>query len=457
MLDEKMIYKIIKNGETEIYEWKSEETEGLYESIAAFANANGGVFFLGIDKNGNITGVDSSEKYLEKLTNRIVNKLGFNPIIETITIDSKRVIVISVDKSSRPISYNKKYYIRVGNTKRGMLPEELQTKLLSKSFWEAQTGEYSFDEIDMKTVQRFSKLARNCGRLKYIDGDNSPEDVLSKLKLIKNGRLTHAAILLFGKDPQQYFVNSLLRILRLKDDTHSIGDKPIGGNLFNQMEDGMTAIQGYIDVSYEIIPGKIQREEIWDYPLEALRELLLNAIIHRDYQQWNIQTQIKVYDDKIRFSNIGGLYGGLDVNKIKVSHDSRPRNPLIAKVFYLAGYVEQYGSGIGRVLEAFRKMNLSEPEFIEEQGGLTVIARKTKSDLYVEKSKFDLSELNERQKKAFEYVIKNGKITNSDYQEITRVSKKTSSRDLKKLVDLGLFKKQGETGKGTHYILEDNK
>lgn len=131
-----------------------------------------------------------------------------------------------------------------------MLPEELQTKLLNNSFWEAQTGEYSLDEIDMETIKQFLKLARNCGRLKYIDGEDSPEDILMKLKLMKNGRLTHASILLFGKDPQQYFVNSLLRILRLKDDTHLIGDKLIEGNLFNQIEDAMIAIHDYIDVNY---------------------------------------------------------------------------------------------------------------------------------------------------------------------------------------------------------------
>ena len=112
-------------------------------------------------------------------------------------------------------------------------------------------------------------------------------------------------------------------------------------------------IKNFINVRYEITGEQLTRKNIWDYPLEAIREALLNAVIHRDYFKYNVQTQIKIFNDWIWFFNIGGLPEGITLEQLKTTHPSVARNPLIVHIFYLAGLIEEYGSGIGRICWIF--------------------------------------------------------------------------------------------------------
>ena len=139
----------------------------------------------------------------------------------------------------------------------------------------------------------------------------------------------------------------------------------------------------------------------------------------------------------------------LTIEDLKREHSSYPRNPLIANVFYLAGFVEKWGSGTRRIVDLCKARGLPEPEYKEEQGGFSVWFYK---DIYTEDNLRKMG-LNERQIKAVMYVKEKGKITNKEYQKLTGVSKPTSTRELKNLVELQLLKQQGTTGKGTFYIL----
>lgn len=234
-----------------------------------------------------------------------------------------------------PISFGGTYYKRVANTTREMKAEELRTHFMRGTYWDSICGDYSFKEINEDSVRKFIRNAVAKGRLKATEKDDIKE-VLNRLKLVVEGRLTHAAIMLFGKDPQKYFINAIVRIGRFKDEATIIGDKVINGNLFQQAEEAEQAIKGFINVRYEI-KGGLERKEIWDYPLEAVREGLLNALIHRDYFKSNIQTQIKVFDDYVWFYNPGGLPEGMTIEKLTKVHSSIPRNPSIMHIFYLAG------------------------------------------------------------------------------------------------------------------------
>ncbi|MCD6104644.1 MAG: hypothetical protein J7J43_02490 [Thermosipho sp. (in: Bacteria)] len=175
----------------------------------------------------------------------------------------------------------------------------------------------------------------------------------------------------------------------------------------------------------------------------------LNALIHRDYFKWNVQTQIKIFDDYIWFYNIGGLPEGITLEQLERPHSSVPRNPLIVHIFYLAGFIEEMGSGIGRIIENMKKAELPEPEFREEMGGFSVYFRK---DVYTEEYLRELG-LNDRQIKAVMYVKEKGKITNKEYQEINRCSRNTATNDLTELVEKGIFKPSGKRGKGSFYVI----
>jgi ATP-dependent DNA helicase RecG len=405
------------------------------------------MILLGVNKEGSITGVESSSKFLEDLTNRIVNKLSVYPEIETIDAAGKRVIAVRVVRSTFPVSYEGRYYERVGNTTREMSAKKLQVFMQSRNPWDSITRDFSQDEIDEETVKRFIQLAVESKRLMDISAKDPVKLVLQKLGLLVEEKLTNGAILIFGKNPQKYFINLCTRIGRFKDETTIIDDKWAKGNLFQQFEDTVNIIRQHIGVRYEI--KDFQRQDIWDYPIPAIREAVLNALVHRDYFNIANFTVIKGYDDHIWFHNPGGLPEGITVEQLKKPHSSVFRNPLIAKVFYLAGFIEQYGSGTVRMVQWMKEAGLPEPEYREEMGGFSVYFYK---DIYTEEHLRKMG-LNERQIKAVIYIKGKGAITNKEYQEIAGVSKPTATRELAALVDMGLLEQRGITGRGTLYEL----
>ncbi len=444
------INEILKGTENTTVEFKEEINESMFKTISAFANKDGGIIFIGISDKKEIKGLEYTNSMLGDLTNKIVNRLGIYPQIDCIKINKKDILQIKVKKSTLPVSYKGKYYTRVGNTSREMQGEELRSFFIKGTNWDGLTGNYSIDEIDPETVRKFIRMASRNGRLKNADENEDIKTILKKLKLIINGKLTNAAIMLFGNDPQKYFINALVRVGRFKDEITIIGDRCIEGNLFKQIEEAEEAIKNFINVRYEITGEQLTRKNIWDYPLEAIREALLNAVIHRDYFKYNVQSQIKIFNDWIWFFNTGGLPEGITLEQLKTTHPSVARNPLIVHIFYLAGLIEEYGSGIGRIMDSLKEANLPEPEFKEEFAGFSLYLRK---DYYTEERLKEMG-LNDRQIKAVIYVKENGKITNKEYQELNGVIKKTASRDLGVLTDKRILEKVGSTGKGTHYIMK---
>jgi len=433
--------------ETQDIENKEKFGDGALRTICAFANTKGGILYIGLSDEGKVKGINLNNEILKNISDKIVSSLGIHPEIEVEKRKKKEILKISVKPSAVPISFNGKYYQRVGNTTREMNPERLKEFLLKGTNWDGLINkEASFDDIDGETIRLFIRKARSTGRLTIFEENTDIKTIFEHLKLSVRGKLTNAAIILFGKDPQKYFINAVLRIVRLKNQTTIIGDRLITGNLFNQVVQGEEAIKNFINVRYEI--KKLEREEIWEYPLPAIREALINSLIHRDYFKYNVQTQVKIFDDYIWFYNIGGLPEGITLEDLKKPHSSVPRNPLIVHIFYLAGLIEEVGSGIGRIMDSLKSQGLSEPEFKEEMGGFSVRFYK---DIYTEENLRKMG-LNERQIMAVMYVKEKGKITNREYQEINAVSNKTAYIELSDLVKREILVNIG-SGKTLAYVL----
>lgn len=200
------------------------------------------------------------------------------------------------------------------------------------------------------------------------------------------------------------------------------------------------------------LPGywfyRMHRIETPEYPREAMREAILNALVHRNYM--GAHTQIRVYDDKISFWNDGGLQSPLTVESLKRPHSSRPRNVLIADVCFKGGLIDAWGRGTIKIIETCKQAGLPEPEIIEQDGGLLVTMFKNN----LTKEQLIKLGLNERQLKAVEYVKDKGEITNKEYQELNGVSKVTAYRDLTELIEqYKLFERKGDVGAGTSYFL----
>ena len=430
-------------------DYKEKFGDRVLRDLCAFANTEGGTVVIGISDDGKVKGIDITNEELEKITEKIVGKLGIYPDIEIEDIGGKNILKISVQKSKIPVSFDGKYYERVGNTTREMKPERLRSFFTKDVKWDSLINEEAnFNDVDIDTVKKFVRMAKSKGRLESFDEDVDPEILFEHLKLSRNGKLTNGAIMLFGKDPQKFFINASLRVIRLKDEITPIGDRLIEGNLFKQVVEGEKSIKSFINVRYEI--KGLVRDEIWDYPLPAIREALINALIHRDYFRWNVQTQIKIYDDHIWFYNIGGLPEGITLDQLKKPHSSVPRNPAVVHVFYLAGLIEEMGTGIRRIIESMKEQDLPEPEFKEEMGGFSVYFRK---DPYTEEHLRKLG-LNERQIKIIEYLKSQGTAGLSSFKPIfPNVSEKTIYRDLQDLIQKGLLNQVGEK-KGRKYKLK---
>jgi ATP-dependent DNA helicase RecG len=232
-------------------------------------------------------------------------------------------------------------------------------------------------------------------------------------------------------------------------------DHEIGGNLFHQFEEGERIIKQYLGVRYDIseeaMRESFRRREVWDYPLPAIREALLNALIHRDYFNNTVQTQVKIFDDHIRFHNPGHLPEGVTIDMILKEHYSYHRNPKVADIFYRAGLVERYGSGIERIITAFRSAGMPVPTFVSSPLGFTLTMR---MDMLNESSLRKM-ELNERQILAVERVKVEGSITSGAYQSLTGVSAATAFRDLKALVDRGILEQVSPSRRNTRYVLRE--
>lgn len=322
----------LKESET-VERKESLNARGL-KTLAAFANTRGGSLYVGIRDDGTFTGKSISDQYQQDVVNKVVNYLNVIPTVTLHSYKGDEFLEINVHKVDRPISYKGKYYQRSGNTTRELDEEGLRTLFLKNVAWDSQVdGRFDINDIEESAWKHI--LAQSGGQRGIPNSrDIKLEDFLNHLNLMIQGKLTHAAIILFGKNPQKYFPYTIIRIGRFKDKSTIIADHHISGNLVNQLQRAEETIKSLINKGYEITGDSFTRKDVWDYPLEALREALLNAIVHRNYHSTGSEIQIKIYDNRIWIWNPGSLPEGLSVEQLKKSHSSIRRNPLIADLFF---------------------------------------------------------------------------------------------------------------------------
>ena len=432
-------------------EYKQSWHDDYLKWVCGFANAQGGVIFIGKDDNGNVVGVADYKKLMDDIPNKIRNTMGITEEVNLHEEDGKYFIEIVTHPYSVPISVRGRYYYRSGSTKQELTGAALNEFLLKKSgkTWDdVIEARATFDDIDEKTVKIFLAASQNTGRLPENDGLDLPE-LFEKLRLTENGQLKRAAIILFGKDPGKFYPSIYVKIGRFgKDDTDIIFQETEEGNLIMLLQAVLNQLNHKFLIRSIGFEG-MHRIEKGEYPLPAIREMLLNALVHRNYMGAPIQ--IRVYDDKISIWNEGSLPPGLTLAALKRSHSSRPRNPIIADVSFKGGYIDAWGRGTIKILDTCKEAELPEPEMQEQDGGFSITLFKNT----LTQEQLAKLGLNDRQVKAVLFVKEKGKISNADYQELFSVSKATATRDLTELLDkFALLEKVGQTGAGTTYILK---
>ncbi len=303
----------------------------------------------------------------------------------------------------------------------------------------------TFDDIDETAVAQFLVMAKEKGRLTEVNGLTT-EQLFDKLRLTENGQLKRAALVLFGKDPGRFYPSIYVRIGRFRDDLDLVFQESEEGNIINLHQAVLDQINHKFIIKNITFEG-MYRIETPEYPREAMREAILNALVHRNYM--GAHTQIRVYDEKITFWNEGKLPSDLTLELLKQSHSSRPRNIVIADVCFKGGLIDAWGRGTTKIIEACKQAGLPEPEIIEENGGMLVTL--FKNNLTTEK--LTKLGLNDRQLKAVEYVKEKGKITNKEYQEINQISRQTATNELHELVNLYKIMINKGFGAGSYFEL----
>lgn len=435
---------MLPDKEKQNIEFKSNWRNENLISICAFANTNGGKLYIGVNDKGLPIGIDKSDTLLVDLPNKVNNKLGVIPSVSIRKIKGKEVIILQIEKASVPISYDGKYFIRSGSTNQELKSAELSKFLLTKSgkTWDdVEVPNFKNNDIDIKAVEYFKSLSSN--RLPSISKDKNYLTILNKLTLLNDNFYKRACVLLFAKDPQKYFIQAKIKIGKFKSDTDLIMNDVLEGNLFQQTESALDILRSkYLKSSIQY--KGIYREEILEYPFDALREGILNAIIHRDYSGTS-NILIKVYDNKLTIMNEGSLPNEITIEKLKREHLSKPRNVQIADVFYKAGLIESWGRGTLKIIELCKEAGLPEPEYKYENNVFSVTFFRNEQNQLIKS-------FETRKIKAIKYISETGKITNQEYQKINNIKRRQATNDLTLMVKQNILKKIGKYGKGIYYI-----
>lgn len=415
--------------ESQNIEWKQSWQDDYLKWICGFTNAQGGRIFIGKDDTGKVTDLKNAKKLLEDLPNKIRDQLWLMPHINLLHEDGKAYLEFIVEPSTVPISLRGSYYWRSGSVKQELKGHALTDFLLKKMgmTWDRVVEEKAtLDDIDEATIELFKKEAVTAGRLPDVS-NLSTKDLLKKLRLLTRDGLTNAALVLFGKDPSEFYPSLFVKIGRFGQSVVDMRFQEVcEGNLFQMLRDVMEQLEKKFLIKPVRFEGLRRIEEL-EYPVPALREMLLNALVHRNYM--GSMTQLKVMDDRISIWNAGTLPVELSVEKLFQLHESFPRNPLIAEVYYRVGYIDSWGRGIEKITDACKQAGLPDPIITERTGGVAVelLKPETSEKAVLESSGDDFGTISERIRKDF------GKISEANLPKLLKLYASTLNSPLNRL------------------------
>jgi len=446
--------------ENQNLEWKRKWREEFIKGLCGLANANGGTLEIGRDDNGVVIGVDNAKELLEELPNIIRHALGIVPSVELLTEDGNQYIAVSVDASSTPVSFHGRHYIRSGSTTQELFGNELNDfilRRLGKTWDSIIIPKLKISDLDTSAFRKFREKSLASERLQKADLEISDEALLDSLSLIENNELNRAAILLFHSNPEKYIFGAFVKVGYFENGADLIYEDEFHGPLIAMPDEIVDTIyRKYFKgiISYEGL------QRITDYPVPrpALREAILNAIVHRDYTT-GIPIQIKVFPDCVVVYNDGRLPDNWTVDNLLKRHRSRPYNPKIAYAFYRAGYIETWGRGIERITTSCKEAGKPEPLFEANTSEIIVTFFTGKNDSlngefadkFVDKfvNKFvDEFVGNESQQLIMKLMREQPTVSAKRIAECIGITQRGVQKNIEILKEAGLVKRIGTTRKG---------
>ncbi len=367
------LLEYLKRSEGKTLEFKRDlsSPDGVLRTITAFTNTAGGVLLIGVeDKTKNVLGVSKPLSMEERLANLISDRIQprLVPELEILPWRKTHILAVQIHPSSvRPHSLRfkggeERVYVRVGSTNRvadQAIIDEMGRTVRSTGFDEEAMPELNSEALDFRVAsESFAQIRK----LKRAD--------LVNLNLLTShqGRKvpTIGGILLFGKDREKHFPDAWIHVGRFKGKTRSkiIDQRELRGYPVDAISEAIDFVQKHSLMAADI--GKVKRKDRWSIPPIAVREALINAVVHADYSQRGAPIRLSLYDDRMEVESPGLLPFGLTVEDLQQGV-SKLRNRVLGRVFHSLGLIEQWGSGIGRMTDACREAGLADP-VLEEIG-----------------------------------------------------------------------------------------
>ena len=436
--------KVLNFIESQTVEFKQIWKDEYLKTICAFANSEGGSLYIGLDDDAVVLGIENIEELIEILSNKINNRLGLIVKIFHKIQENKHYLQIKIEKTYTPISYNGKFYIRSGSNTIELNGGNLTNFLLNKSgkTWDDIVEEkFTLEEIDLNTIEKFKNLSRD--RVPNIQNENNLEQLLRKLNLYEGNYLKRAAILLFAKNPQQYYIQSHSKIGRFLSETDIQSSDIIEGNLIDQVDKIMDVLRLKYLKAYISYEGMHRREKL-EYPYEALREAVINALVHRDYTNTS-NLQIKVFDDKLVMYNGATLSSEVPIEKFDKPHQSKPFNPIMANIFYKCGFIENWGRGTTSIINECLDYGLPKATF--EYEWTAVVTTFYKKQIVIEKTGGITGGITELEN----FIIKNENLSAIALSEKLEIPLRTTQRWIKELKDKNKIEYRGSKKTGGYF------
>ena len=435
-MDKLAVHLLIKEGEGLTIEFKETFTSKIDEDIVAFANTKGGVILLGVKNNKEIIG--------ETLTNNLkakINTLARNckPSIDISLNQVDNIVVIDIPEgTSKPYSCGNGYYRRLDGSTQKMNHEEIKILFnqYAPPFEEFINKEISWKEIAKEKILLYLK------EINVSIKNRSAQDILASLECGKENEIKNVGVLFFAKEPTHYIRQCRMTLVAFKGTERTIifDRVDVDDDLLTQFNQAIFFIKKHLNIRSEI--RGVNRYDIYEIPIDALREAVVNAIVHRDYSISGTSIMVEVYDDRISIVNPGGLVKGL--SKKTLGTLSIRRNPIIADLFFRMGKMERMGTGIKRMKEAMKKERLPSPQIeVDTFFKITFLRTENKGGRLSEK-------VGENEAAILDLISKNNTITYIALAKQLNISEKAIYVNVEKLKNKGLLKRVGPD-KGGHW------
>ena len=465
-----------EHRELELKKTTGELKDGMH-SACAFLNTDGGWLFFGITPTSlKIIGeqvTDSTQREISQALSGLEPAVDVR--VEYIDVPDhpgNQVIAMCFDGwvwGKEPYTYHKCPYYRVESTTREMPREMFEERLKAakphKFGWEKQVAEdYTIADMDEGRIRGAVRLGVDYGRISASANGEDIGMLLQKFHFYKNGQVTNGAVMLFAKDTSVY-PQLLLRMARFvgTDKNEFLDNKRVRGNFFDLLDAGMEFAYKHLNLGGKIVG--LHREDKLEIPIPALREALINALCHRTYDLPSDSVSLAIYDDRLEIVNPGHLPPQLTPESMMLPHDSHPMNPDIADFMFKTTYLDSWGSGVKRMVDACKQADVPLPRYELRPGGIAIIFERPKKQVAPQHFTKDFikdfikeqgMQLAERQVEILLLIDADSSITSQKLSE--RLSRKNSAtartitKDTNYLQELGILKRVGGRKDG-HWLI----